>query len=372
MSLSVTAPRVCLSMIVKNEAHVIARCLASVRPFLSAFVVVDTGSTDGTQALVRQVMGDLPGEVVDRPWRDFATNRNEALALAAALSAGKADYLLVIDADDTLVHAPDYALPPLVVDAYQLMVEDHGTSYLRTHLFRADRGFAYVGVLHEVLIGPAGHSIGRLPGLTYHRASDGARSADPDKFRKDAAVLEAACAREPENARYVFYLAQSLRDAGELEKALEAYERRATMGGWAEEVWFSLYEMGRLLGRLGRPDDEVIAAYLLAFEIRPARAESLCQLAALLRERGRRVGAYPFAKAASEIPRPDDILFLDEGVYAWRALDELAIAAYWAGRHEESRALCERLLSGSALPAGEAPRVRKNLEFALEKLGKAG
>ena len=35
----------CLNMIVKNEAHVIRRCLDSVRPFVSHWVIVDTGST---------------------------------------------------------------------------------------------------------------------------------------------------------------------------------------------------------------------------------------------------------------------------------------------------------------------------------------
>ena len=72
----------CLNMIVKNEAHVIRRCLDSVRPFIDRWVIVDTGSTDGTQEIIRTHMRDLPGELHERPWRDFGTNRSEALALA--------------------------------------------------------------------------------------------------------------------------------------------------------------------------------------------------------------------------------------------------------------------------------------------------
>ena len=44
-----------------------------------------------------------------------------------------------------------------------------------------------------------------------------------------AAVLEAALAREPGNTRYAFYMAQSLKDAGELSRALAAFRARATM-----------------------------------------------------------------------------------------------------------------------------------------------
>ena len=72
----------CLNMIVKDEAHVIRRCLDSVRSHLANWTIVDTGSTDGTQAIIRSHLRDLPGELHERPWRDFGTNRSEAIALA--------------------------------------------------------------------------------------------------------------------------------------------------------------------------------------------------------------------------------------------------------------------------------------------------
>src|SRR5262245_60818994 len=92
------APTVCLNMIAKNEAPVIARCLASARPFIDHWIIVDTGSTDGTQQRVRECLQGIPGELHERPWRDFSHNRNQALELAG----GAADYLLFIDADELL------------------------------------------------------------------------------------------------------------------------------------------------------------------------------------------------------------------------------------------------------------------------------
>ena len=92
-------PRICLSMIVKNESPVIHRCLASVRPWIDHWVIVDTGSSDGTQDQVRAALAGVPGSLHERPWQDFAHNRNEALDLARA----QADYVLFIDADEQLV-----------------------------------------------------------------------------------------------------------------------------------------------------------------------------------------------------------------------------------------------------------------------------
>src|SRR5262245_1412383 len=100
---------ICLNMIVKNEARTIERCLASVRAFIDAWVIVDTGSTDGTPDAVRQALADLPGALFERQWRDFGSNRSEAIELAR----GRADYLLVVDADEVLTVDDGFALPAL-------------------------------------------------------------------------------------------------------------------------------------------------------------------------------------------------------------------------------------------------------------------
>lgn len=39
-------PSICLNMIIKNEAPVIDRCLASVKPWIDRWVIVGAGSTD--------------------------------------------------------------------------------------------------------------------------------------------------------------------------------------------------------------------------------------------------------------------------------------------------------------------------------------
>src|SRR5580658_5577257 len=134
---------VCLNMIVKNEKPVIGRCIDSVRPIIDYWVIVDTGSIDGTQDIIRQQLSDLPGELHERPWRDFAFNRSEALTLARP----HADYSLIIDADDALEIPPGFELPELDADSYMIDIRDTSIRYQRTQLVRNTLPWRYEGVL---------------------------------------------------------------------------------------------------------------------------------------------------------------------------------------------------------------------------------
>lgn len=359
---------VCLNMIVKNEARVMERCLASVRPFIDAWAIVDTGSTDGTQELIRKTLADLPGEVLERPWKNFGHNRTEALEHAR----GRADYILIMDADEVLELPEGFVLPPLTAEEYWFdhrFVETPDTAWQRGTLIKSGLPWRFEGVLHEHLVcGKTPYMRVVLPGPTVWVHTDSARNADPKaKFESDARILEQALVDEPDNARYVFYLAQSYRDSKQLEKAIAAYDRRATMGGFPEEVYYSKLEAARLRELSGAAWPTVLAGYLDAHQARPVRAEPLVALARSCRLRQDWAVAELFARAAVAIRQPSDGLFLDLSAYQWRAVDELAIATFYTGKIDESKALNERLLVMPALPASERPRITKNLEWCRSK-----
>jgi tetratricopeptide (TPR) repeat protein len=349
----------CLNMIVKNEAHVIRRCLDSVRPYVSHWVIVDTGSSDGTQSVIRSHFHEISGELHERPWRDFGANRSEAIALAR----GKSDYILVMDADNAFGAPPGFCFATLDADAYYVAHRYAGVEYGMAVLLADRIAWRYQGVLHEYVTADVPHRIVPLAGPWIDVFHEGARSRDPQTYLKDVATLEAALVEEPGNARYAFYLAQSLKDAGDLPRALAAFQRRATMGGWEEETWQARYQAALVVERLGGPAAEVERAYLEAFNARPQRAEPLVQLARWHRLRQEWPLALMFARGAAAIPRPADQLFVEDAAYAWRALDELAIAAWYAGAREEGRRAAERLLAERRFPASERERIEKNASW---------
>ncbi len=354
-------------MIVKNEAHVIRRCLASVRPLVDAFCVVDTGSTDGTQDVIREAMAGVPGAVYERPWKNFGHNRTEALALARPW----ADYSLIIDADEAMVLPEGYRLPELTLDGY--LTPHRGsastTSFHRMQIVKTARPWHYVGVLHEVIQCDEPHQTGKIDDILCIGHFDSARNQGDAraKYARDAEVLEKALVDEPNNARYVFYLAQSYRDAGQPELAIKSYRRRAAMGGWPEEVFYSHYQVGHLCEALGR-HEEAVSAWLDAYASRPARREPLVELARHYRVRSQFPVAHLFAKKAVAIPRPDDLLFLQDEAYSWRADDEVSVAAYWIGDYRESLEYTDKVLALTSLPAEHRARIEKNRQFAVDKL----
>ncbi len=358
------AQTICLNMIVKNESQVIERCLATVKPFIDYWVIVDTGSTDGTQEIIREFLKEIPGELQERPWVDFAHNRNEALALAK----GKADYVLIIDADEILRADAGFKMPDLNKDFYYIMTEYGETNYARVQLVKNQLNWKWMGVLHEAIDAPEAKSREILKGLKNVVNTDGFRSKDPLKYHKDAKILEAALVKEPYNSRYVFYLAQSYKDAGEYALAIQYYQQRVKMGGWDEEIFWSLYQIGILEQMLEKSESTIAASYETAYRYRPTRVEPLYQLANYYRLKGNYEAGYKTAKRGLALSLPTDILLVQIGVYDYRLLMEFAVCAYWTENYSEALLATQLLLSKPHLPENFREVAQNNLKWINLKI----
>ena len=376
---------ICLTMIVKNEAHVIARCLRSVRPLLSSYCINDNGSTDDTKAVIQKELAGIPGVIFDSPWKDFSTNRNEVFERAR----GMADYNLVVDADDEIEGSVTRALTK---DFYWLTVTDENGSgswtFERIHLFRNARPFRYEYVLHEQVVLPEGTKAedgALLPGLSYKRHYDGARTRGDleAKWLKDAEVCREALGREPESQHYASYYAQSLQAAGPahfpdaIAACREHLRLSEAQNGAVLPRWQSYFRIATMTAALrkqagGASEAEILDAFLRAYECYPARLEPLYELAEHLEDWGRWRLSYTLLKPRAHQPAPPvEGIPIEMAVYEWALKDRLTTACLHVKDFHLARRLAEELLASSALPPSERGRITMHYDRAVLEIAKA-
>jgi tetratricopeptide (TPR) repeat protein len=332
-------------MIVRDEASTIVRCLESVRRLVDRFVVVDTGSQDGTQRLIES--SGIPGELHEREWVNFGHNRTELMELAY----GKADWLLLLDADHTVTY--DEVELNLAMDSYMLR-HDGDPEYWIKRLVSGHKHWFFVGPTHEyIATNEAEIPPQRLRSITVLHSGDGGHR--PEKFERDLQLLSDENERHPNDPRTVFYLANTLRDLGRRDEALSVYEHRAALGGWTEEHFCALYEIGKLTGDIER--------LLAAWSFRPSRAEPLYEIAWRMRHRAFWAAAHVVAERGQRIPMSEDALFVHRWVYEWGCEFELSIAAWHLGEIEQARESSDRLLLCETLPPKYRDQVIANREY---------
>lgn len=351
-------------MIVRDHAPVIERCLATVRDVIDYWVIVDTGSEDDTTALVNEALGDVPGELHHSTWVDSSTNRNEALALAR----GRGDFLLLIDAEMTLiVDDPDFR-DQLVGDGYFVRCGTSIREYT-PRLIRNSPGWTYHGVTREYLLPKPWQDPGRLDAIHVLRHESPAERRSRDA--RDMTLLSGVLASHPGDCHALYHLGHLYAGTQDHEKALDCFERLLSSGvEWAPEwIWDAALQRGRLLEALGRPPDAVAEAYLQAYERRHWRPEPLYYLALFERKRGQYARAQLYGHRAMQIGEPAaERGHLDTTVYRWQLPVEYALSCYRLGLHEEAVRAANRALESGDLPRNVRDSVIASRQRSVEAI----
>ena len=356
---------ICLNMIVKNESRIIERCISSVKHLIDTWCIVDTGSTDGTQDIIKKLLADKPGELIERPWVNFGHNRNEALRFGEKWG----DWILLIDADMVLKDEGfDRNILSQDVEGYDVIQDNHGIRYYNFRLLNSKKNWQCVGVTHEYYTPAAGISKReQLDSIWFLDVSDGGSKSD--KFDRDIKLLTQGLIDEPNNHRYMFYLAQSYRDTQKWEPAIEWYLKCARESKWDEESWYADYMAGWCMRNTDRTIEEISNQLLKSWMRRPWRAETIYTLSEEYQKRKMWQQAYAAAKAAASTDYPKgDVLFITAGIYEGGAIDAFAVAAYWSQHYDESITACQKLLDSKYAQVHKS-RIRTNLWFAERAMG---
>ena len=376
-----------LLMMLKNEKLRIEVSLNSVLGIVDSVVILDTGSTDGTQDIVKNwcKKHNLPLYLKEEPFVNFCVSRNVSLDY---LDTTPADYALLLDCNDELQDKDgikkfinEYKGHCSAFHVCQVWWNGHSNDkYYNVRLVKVrggiklgdpidiDRKWRYKGRVHEymscrgvekfneemTILQSQGKPILENKWITRIEANwfilfqD--RTKDDDKsmkrFSRDKVLLYEDYLEGVDYVRTLFYLAQTLTCLNENQEAYHFYRLRLKETGFTEEVYHAYYRCGQLAQILKHNPEEYKLWYLKSVYysnktfINP-RVEALVKLAEIYIEEENWKLAYEFLKVCICISYPDElILFVDRRNYDYTRYHLMGRVAYYAGDNETGLKAC--------------------------------
>ena len=381
-------PKLCLNMIVKNESKIITRLFDSVIDIIDSYCICDTGSTDDTVKIIEEYFkkNGKPGKVITESFKDFGYNRTHSLL--ACKGEPLADYILLMDADMILEKGTDFNLEDFKNGlnknpAHYILQGSPKMSYKNVRIIKNNIGATYWGVTHEYVKMPPRSEYSSIEKNILFINDVGDGGAKSDKFERDIRLLLKGLEDEPNNDRYTFYLANSYRENGQREKAIETYKKRIEIGGWIEEIWESYYNIGKCHMILGEPE-KAIATWLEGYDKFPKRLENIYEIIAYYRTQSKHRLVYEFYKIAKkrlgEIVSLDskrtvgisdslDHLFMQNDVYDYKIDYEFTISGYYYNPEKINITdLCMKVLAVPSIEESIIKNMMANYKFYAPKL----
>ena len=367
------AQTVVLCMVVRNHRDVVERSLASLRPLIDAWFVLDAGSTDGTPEAVRVALAGLPGAVRAFESNDEGNLRTKALSMARRMG----DYSLLVEPGCGAILDEDFDprrfRAGLHADHYEAWVSIDGeTAGIRSVLLASSLQFKFLGVADPMLLARSGSaspvftSSFTLAGVASTEVVDQWGALSRAKLIDEALALEE---NEELRRRYRFAAGLAYRDAAYFETSAERFHERLQMGWGGDALMRCHLELGHMAGHLGQGPEMRLDHYLRAYDADSTRAEGLYYAARLCREAGRTPSAYLFARMGLSLPRPERAAYLEPRVYDWALWYEFSIVAWYRAKYREGLRACRELLDRSDVPDPERASTEANLKLYLRAVG---
>lgn len=258
-----------LVMIVKNEEKILRKSLDSVKDIIDEFIIVDTGSTDNTRDIIKEY-----GKLYEIPFKNFVETKNEALKLATS------DYILFMDADETVVNGLEliksYAengVDCLHAQIVEGSLENPYNLYLRARLWKNNGSYKFEGPnVHEVITGE-GIPVIDTNIKVLHSHEHKTQEDYITRFTKYIELLSDYSKKHLDDTRSVYYLGRTHQDLGNFQEAIHFYKKYLKMNSkFRDEMWDAAYNIGKCWKAQGEYEKAIVALEA-ARKYDPRRAE---------------------------------------------------------------------------------------------------
>ena len=325
--------KIVLNMIVKNESKIILRLLESVYKIIDGFCICDTGSKDDTIDKIKNFFKEknITGYVIKHKFKDFGYNRNWSLNKCRILF-DNFDFILLLDADMKCIISDKFIANKESLkeyDYYYIIQKNQTLRYQNIRLINLNETTKYIGKTHEYLQISGNLKSKTLEYNDFYIEDVGDGNNKKDKFKRDIKLLKESLNENPNDVRSHFYLANSYFDTEQYEKALKYYKNRIKLGGWEEEIFYSIYRVGIIYLKLKKYEKGVLKL-MNAYQLNPTRAEPLYEIIKHYRISKNYNLANLFFRQAILISEPTSTaLFVNLDVYRYKLIYEFFIFYFY-------------------------------------------
>jgi glycosyltransferase involved in cell wall biosynthesis len=390
--------KLALNFICKDESPVIEKMLESAKSIVDLIVVNDTGSTDGTQQIIKN-FGEkhgIPTYVFERPFDDFEKSRNHAMQKLRDVVnelGWNPDQVhgFWFDCDETLVIDSKFSKNQFTKDLYMINTYIGAMKYTRNTFFRVSLPFRWYGPVHEFIVCDQQNITSGLAENIIVDVKMTGSSWQGDisqKYLDHAHKLEAYIAKDRKDPRWIFYTAQSYHDSASmkdnneenverLRRSMKYYKERVKRNdGYAEENYYSQYRVGTIMRILEEPWNLTHMELLKAYSMDPLRGESIKVIIDYYLQISDWNMAYLYSKFAKsnfhgKNPYPTRLLFVDEAIYVWKFAESHAATCYYTNRMQEAKETFKEIIEISKkqpqyFTAEDLKKIEMNAQFFLK------
>jgi len=367
--------KICLCIMAKHEAQTIEKAVESCRPYVDHVLIsIDSKSVDGTFDIARRIADTVikhEFETNETPHGSFARIRNSYMDEAIEIGC---DFVVHLDGHEYMKCLRKETLHSLIeknpgVEAFYIDLEMNGIMIRQLRMSKLIPNIRYIGDIHNYLSGYKNDMYCDSVIFVHDRAGqpqEHVQERNKQRTMMSEEILSQKIKDNPNDSRSMFYLAQSYKETGQFNKAIDLFYRYLEVSEFPAEKWNArnyLYQCLRAVER----DDEAYKVIDASLDEQPQRAEAWIILGDKAYNEKKFVKAIACYENATEIPRPSSVVFINESAYTWFSYDKLSMAFHNNEQYPEAIRAVGSALKGLP-PESDVKRIGNNLVFWADQI----
>jgi predicted O-methyltransferase YrrM len=240
---------ICYTMIIKNGGPLLEQVLTENLESFDRWCILDTGSTDGTQEVIKRVLKNKKGKLYEEPFVNFKVSRNRCLELAGKTCK----FTLMLD--DTyamrgnLKHFLNIVRGDQFSDTFSLMIQSDDTEYYSNRLVKTQTELRYIHTIHEVITNKNNVNV-TVPidqAFIYDHRAQYMEDRTNNRKQFDLQLLFKEVEDDPDDPRALYYIAQTYGCIGDEINKAKYFELRINhpVQGYVQEKIDACFELAR-------------------------------------------------------------------------------------------------------------------------------